>query len=137
MAKNINNSEKIQNTVEDNGLSFTELIDQILNPSHDQNSEPQVKNEAIAVEDTALNLSQCDFCGISFSSSEILKNHVYVDHQLKSVPPVQYFEAQRHTIHDDFKNSFYIGKYYAQWVKSRKKENLGKVPAHCLPQRPI
>ena len=70
MAKNINNSEKIQNTVEDNGLSFTELIDQILNPSHDQNSEPQVKNEAIAVENTVLNLSQCDFCGISFSSSE-------------------------------------------------------------------
>ena len=98
MAKNINNSEKIQNTVEDNGLSFTELIDQILNPSHDQNSEPQVKNEAIAVEDTALNLSQCDFCGISFSSSEILKNHVYVDHQLKTVPPVQYFEAHRQRI---------------------------------------
>ena len=112
MAKNINNSEKIQNTVEDNGLSFTELIDQILNPSHDQNSEPQVKNEAIVVENTALNLSQCDFCGISFSSSEILKNHVYVDHQLKTVQPVQYFEA-----HDDSKNSFYIGKYYAQWVK--------------------
>ena len=98
MAKNINNSEKIQNTVEDNGLSFTELIDQILNPSHDQNSEPQVKNEAIAVENTVLNLSQCDFCGISFSSSEILKNHVYVDHQLKSVPPVQYFEAHRQRI---------------------------------------
>ena len=55
MAKNINNSEKIQNTVEDNGLSFTELIDQILNPSHDQNSEPQVKNEAM-IENTALNV---------------------------------------------------------------------------------
>ena len=116
MAKNINNSEKIQNTVEDNGLSFTELIDQILNPSHDQNSEPQVKNEAM-VENTALNLSQCDFCGISFSSSEILKNHVYVDHQLKTVQPVQYFEA-----HDDSKNSFYIGKYYAQWVKVEKRK---------------
>ena len=124
MVKNANISKIIQNTVEDNALPFPELIDQILNRAHGQDSEFHVNNESM-VQNSATNLSKCNSCGISFSSSETLKKHVYLDHEQKSFPPAQYFEAHRNTVHDDFKKPFYTGRHYAQWAKSRKKDNLG------------
>ena len=115
MVKKENISEMIQHTVEDNALP--ELIDQIWKQgNHGQNSEFPVNNEAI--ENSVLNLSKCDFCGMMFSSSETLKNHVYFDHHHQKLSqPAQYLEAHRNTVHDDFKKSFYAGMHYTQWAK--------------------